>query len=218
MANDVLKLEGINEQGYGFIPKSVMTDKNLSIASKGVYAYFCSFTGKGEECFPSRKKICSDLGISNDSLGKYVKQLVENGYLKVEQVKEKGKFSHNVYTLPYRKLPCPKISVTENSVSEELDTNNNNNKNNNIYNKNNSIYIAPTLHEVEEYCLARNSCIDAKRFYDYYDANGWKDAAGREIKNWKQKVISWEMNNNEKHKGLDKRKVKRDGSEYAEYD
>lgn len=126
----------INKDGYGFVPKLVMQDRSISISAKAVYAYFCSFTGSGDCCFPTRKKICYDLGISNDSLSKYIKQLVDNGYLQVEQIKENGRFSHNVYKLPCTKLPCPKnydteYSVHENSGYENMDTKNNNSKNNN---------------------------------------------------------------------------------------
>ena len=145
MAEDKLKGTKLNKDGYGFIPKSVMQDKNLSIATKAVYAYFCSFTGAGDCCFPTRKKICFDLGISNDSLSKYIKQLIENGYLIVEQVKENGRFSHNIYTLPDTKLPCPKISDTVNSDTDKMDTKNNISKNNNNSKSNSSlkdIYIS----------------------------------------------------------------------------
>lgn len=138
MGEDRLIGAKINKDGYGIIPKSVMQDRNLSISAKAVYAYICSFAGQGDCCFPTRKKICFDLDISNDSLSKYINQLVSEGYLTVEQVKENGRFSHNVYTLPDTKLPCPKISDTENSVTENSDTKNNNTKNNSIL-KNNII-------------------------------------------------------------------------------
>lgn len=122
----------INSKGFGTIPKLLMQDRNLCIGAKGLYSYFCSYTGGGNTCFPSRKKICFDLCISVDTFGKYLKQLSENGYLKCEQIKENGRFSHNVYTLCDTILPCPKISDTEFPVYEKTDTNkNNNNKNNN---------------------------------------------------------------------------------------
>ena len=132
MAEDKIKGLSINKDGYGFIPKAVMQDKNLSIATKAVYSYFCSFTGAGDSCFPTRKKICFDLNISNDSLSKYLQQLVNNGYLQIKQIKENGRFSHNVYTLPDMKLPCPKISDTEETERGKTDTKSNSIKSNNV--------------------------------------------------------------------------------------
>lgn len=144
MEENKLNITGINSNGFGIIAKLVMQDRNLSLGAKGVYAYFCSYAGAGNICFPSRKKMCYDLGISQDTLGKYLKELIKSSYVSCEQIKENGKFSHNVYTIntqiPLPKLPLPKISVSENFGTENLDTNNNNYKNNNYYNNNNITY------------------------------------------------------------------------------
>lgn len=134
--NNKLRVEGINSKGFGTIPKLLMQDRNLHITSKAIYAYLCSYAGGGETCFPTRNKVCFDLNISKDTFGKYLKELIKFGYIRCEQIKENGKFSHNVYTL------CSEITVSENtvygnSVSDSLDTNINNNKNNN--NKNNNV-------------------------------------------------------------------------------
>ena len=52
----------------------------------------------------------------------------------------------------------------------------------------------PTLEEVEEYCKQRNSSVDAKTFYEYFETGGWVDSKGNKVKNWKQKIITWESN------------------------
>ena len=136
---DIIKGTELNSKGYGTIAKLAMQDRNLDITAKAIYAYFNSFTGAGNCCFPTRDKICYDLKISNDTFSKYLKQLVENGYITVEQVKEKGRFSHNIYTINHTISPCPKISDTENIGIDKVDTNNNNiNINNNINNNSNN--------------------------------------------------------------------------------
>jgi len=61
--------------------------------------------------------------------------------------------------------------------------------------KNKNIFKPPTLEEVEEYCLERNNNIDAKAFYDYFNEGNWIDSKGNKVKNWKQKIITWEKNN-----------------------
>ena len=53
-------------------------------------------------------------------------------------------------------------------------------------------FTPPTLEEVQAYCKERNNGVDAKAFYDYYTAGDWKDAKGKPVRNWKQKVITWE--------------------------
>ena len=124
-----------------------MQDQELSISAKAVYSYFCSFTGSGDTCFPTRNKICFDLGIANNSLTKYLKELTTNGYLMVEQVKENGRFSHNVYTLPETKLPQTQITDTQNLVDGNLHTKKNSSKTNNLSKRNSSKSLYDILRE-----------------------------------------------------------------------
>lgn len=119
---DKLITQGINSKGFGTIPKILMQDKRVHVTAKAIYAYFCSYAGGGETAFPSRTKICEDLGIAIDTLGKYLKQLVTYGYLKIEQQKDNGKFSHNVYTL-LSEITVSGNSVHGNSVHGNSDTN-----------------------------------------------------------------------------------------------
>lgn len=143
---DLIKGFSINSAGYGIIPKLVMIDRDLHVTAKAIYAYFCSYTGAGDTCFPSRKKICYDLNIAFETFSKHLKTLITSGYIKVEQIKENGKFSHNLYTLCDSILPCTEKTDTENSVFGKLDTINNIYKNNSN-NKNNSISIKKEIYK-----------------------------------------------------------------------
>lgn len=49
----------------------------------------------------------------------------------------------------------------------------------------------PTLEEVEEYQREKNLPVDSRKFFDYYDAGGWKDGKGQPVRNWKQKMLTW---------------------------
>ena len=53
-------------------------------------------------------------------------------------------------------------------------------------------FIPPTLEEVKAYVKERNSSVDPKRFFEYYETGKWKDAKGQPVRNWKQKLITWE--------------------------
>jgi predicted phage replisome organizer len=57
-------------------------------------------------------------------------------------------------------------------------------------------FIPPTLEQVQEYCDERGNDIDPRQFFEYYQAGGWKDAKGNPVRNWKQKVITWEKHSN----------------------
>ena len=56
-------------------------------------------------------------------------------------------------------------------------------------------FTAPTLQEIQSYCQERRNSVDPKKFFDYYEASGWKDKDGKAVKNWKQRIISWEGRN-----------------------
>lgn len=53
-------------------------------------------------------------------------------------------------------------------------------------------FVPPTLEEVEAYCRERGNNVDPQQFFDYYAVNDWHDKYGLPVKNWKQKVITWE--------------------------
>lgn len=53
-------------------------------------------------------------------------------------------------------------------------------------------FIPPTLDEVKQYCRERNSTVDPVKFFDYYSVGQWKDSKGNPVRNWKQKLLTWE--------------------------
>ena len=131
-------MQGVFEKGYGFVAKKVMRDKTLNILSKAVYAYICSYAGKGKDAFPSQNLICGDLGIGKSTLLKYIKELKDRGYITVIQHKEKGKFAQNLYTVNV--IPCIVSSDTTRTDTNptahgQVNTNNNQKNNNNIKDK-----------------------------------------------------------------------------------
>ena len=53
-------------------------------------------------------------------------------------------------------------------------------------------FMPPTREEVKAYVDERKSPVDPDRFFDFYSEGGWKDSKGKPVRNWKQKLISWE--------------------------
>ena len=56
-------------------------------------------------------------------------------------------------------------------------------------------FTPPTIDEVKAYCRERQNNVDAERFIDYYETNGWVQGKGKPIKDWKAAVRTWEKNN-----------------------
>ena len=52
-------------------------------------------------------------------------------------------------------------------------------------------FIPPSLQEVIEYAKARNSKVDAVKFWNYYESNGWMVGRNK-MKNWHAAFAKWE--------------------------
>lgn len=56
-------------------------------------------------------------------------------------------------------------------------------------------FVPPTYEEVLEYARSRGREDLARKFFDYFDTGEWIDSKGNKVRNWKQKFITWESNN-----------------------
>lgn len=115
---DVLKTEGIMSGGFGIAPQLVMRDSRLSIEAKAIYSYFQSFAGSSNTCFPSREVILRELNISKNRYYKYLNELIEYNYIRVEREKSKnGWKEHNTYVI----VANPDSNLTE-PINKKADT------------------------------------------------------------------------------------------------
>lgn len=99
---DAILFEGTSFQsyGYGIISQLPMKDRNLSIQSKGVYGYLVACAGNDKQTYPSQEKMCYDLNIGKPAtLRKYIKELQENGYVKIVKTKKNNIHYKNVYLI-----------------------------------------------------------------------------------------------------------------------
>ena len=54
-------------------------------------------------------------------------------------------------------------------------------------------FVKPTVEEIFEYCRERGNIVDPERFFDYYEATGWK-IGNTQMNDWKAAVRNWERN------------------------
>ena len=83
-------------------------------------------------------------------------------------------------------------SVTKNNESKSIEIDIEKEKD--IDSKKRKRFIPPTLEEVKSYCSERKNNVDANKFIDYYESNGWMVGRNK-MKDWKAAVRSWERNN-----------------------
>lgn len=129
--------EIVQDIGYGFIPRSIMRNKNLSLQAKAIYSYLASFAGNTGKAFPSVSLMLSELKLSKDTYYKYIDELKESGAIQVKQERSNGVFGRNIYYLNNEvKSPCPNSSDTGTSDTVSSDTKNWDSNSNNLNSNN----------------------------------------------------------------------------------
>ena len=95
---------------YGFIqlPKQVLYARNLSRDAKLLYAVLLGYAWQEGRCFPGYRRLCEDMGASENMVRKYMRELEAVDLLRQ---KRRGLGKTNIYTL--RDLRTAKIEVQE---------------------------------------------------------------------------------------------------------
>jgi hypothetical protein len=68
----------------------------------------------------------------------------------------------------------------------------------------NKKFKKPTIQEIKDYCFERKNNVDANKFFNYYEANGWK-VGKNAMKDWQACVRTWEGNSHNNSQGETKR-------------
>lgn len=197
------------ERDYTVLDNTFLRDDKLSWKAKGVFSYILSLPEDWKIYMGELEKHATD---GKDSLRSAINELVEAGYIVKAELKDKGKFAGYSYTIIEN--PVNRIGKTvavnpksENPKSENpqlLNTNNTKYLNKQSTEELNSekpakktkSFVPPTLEEIQSYVTEKNLSVDPKKFYTYFNEGDWIDSKGNKVKNWKQKILTWEQFNN----------------------
>lgn len=191
-----------------WIPKEIWITDELSLQEKVVLVEIDSLDDEEKGCYASNKYFADFFKLTNGRISQIIKQLQTKGYLDISynyNGKEITERLIKVKRPPYpevfnklnrylenddRGIKKIKQGYLENAKENNITTNNINiNNMKEIYKER---FKKPTLEEVEAYCKERGNKVNPKKFYDFYETGNWKDSKGNQVKNWKQKVITWE--------------------------
>ena len=67
---------------FGIVSREVITDPNLSIGAKSLYSVLSCYANKQRTCFPSISTLADDLGSSQSSIDRWIKELKLHKYIK----------------------------------------------------------------------------------------------------------------------------------------
>lgn len=207
----ILKNENyINIQGW------MVNELKLKGNELLVYALIYGVTQDGEsEFYGSRSYISEWCGASLPTIDKALNSLVEK-----ELITKRTENINNVIFNRYKanilgsKETLGVVKKLYRGSKETL-------HNNNIYNKENILskdniqkkdkktknFIPPSFAEVQNYVDEKGYGIDVDYFYRYYSAGNWTDAEGKPVKNWKQRIVTWEKRRKEKQQNRGREEI-----------
>ncbi len=70
-------------------------------------------------------------------------------------------------------------------------------------------FTKPTVEEIQAYCKERGNDVEPQRFFDFYEAKGWKVGTSP-MKDWKAAIRTWEGRDRQSGRPPGKRSVKHD--------
>lgn len=183
---------------YAIIPANVRYDEELSPNAKLLYGEITALCNDKGYCWASNDYFSQLYSKSKYTISRWISSLTQKGYIECQIDKNNG----NLRLLSISAIPIDEnrnTPIDENRNQNNTYMNNTLNNNSHIYcsnsrdkNKNKKKFIPPTIEEVEEYAKSRNSNVNVQKFFDYYSVAKWHDRDGKPIKNWKQKLITWE--------------------------
>jgi hypothetical protein len=201
-----------NKSYYAVIPATVRYDERLKLLSRMLYGEITALCNERGYCWASNAYFAELYGMSIKSISRSVNELKECGYINVElQFKETKEVDKRIIRISN---PMDKIVATygqncpggmDKNVQDNITLNNTINIEEleklleKKKTKKKKEFTPPTLEEVKAYCEERKNNVDYKYFYDYYSSGNWKDKKGDPVKNWKQRIITWERNNQNKN-------------------
>jgi hypothetical protein len=207
------------------------------MTEKIVYAEIDSFCSNSQECYASNKHFAQLVGVSENRISHVIADLEKKGYIKRHIT-----YKPNSKEIEKRLLQttigycCSQQAgvVAENNkgvVTNNKDINTSvtdSTINTSIYSvsadtppkKSKKKFVPPSYEEVKAYIDEKRLNVDAKKFFDYYEAGDWHDGNGKAVKSWKQKCLTWDKHDTGSHsyKEQPKAESNNSGIDWSVYD
>ena len=210
---------------YAVIPANVRYDERLPMGARFLYGEITALCNERGYCWAGNKYFADLYKVTDRTIRTWISSLITNGYIESDLVyRENSKEVEARYlkvteSTPGRNFPDPTEENFRTPGKNLPDPPEKNFLDNNTINNTleyttiskdivvgqqqpqeaakTKKFIKPTLEEIEKYCSERNSEVNATRFFNYYEAIGWK-VGKNSMKDWKAAVRTWEQNYNDK--------------------
>jgi hypothetical protein len=192
---------------YTIMSNYHLKEKEMSLKAKGLLSLMLSLPDNWDYSLNGLVAICKE---NESAIKTTLQELKDFGYLEInkkypnstdtgrieyeymiyEMPKQEGE-KQGVENQPLEILPLEiqplenhtqlntNILNTKESITKELNT------------KERVCFKKPSLSEIEDYINEKSLNVNAKSFYDYFEAGNWIDSKGNKVKSWKQKLLTW---------------------------
>ena len=202
----------VKMENYFVIQGFMVEELKLKGNELMIYAIIYGFSqAKGNHFTGSLQYLADWTRSTKQGVIKNLKSLLEKGYIKKEEYTKNGVKFVEYYATKFNwvlnKVEQGYSTEFNMGIQQSLPNNLIDNIEDNIERKNSkerikkeNTFVPPTLEEVTEYVRERNSTVDPEKFYDYFSVGNWTDSKGQPVKNWKQKLLTWEGRGNNGNK------------------
>lgn len=86
-------------KGFTQVPNFILQNSKISIGAKITYAMMLKYAWDDDHCYPGQEKLAADIGTTDRSVRRYLKELEEAGFVDIRQ---RGLGKVNIYNLNLR--------------------------------------------------------------------------------------------------------------------
>lgn len=194
-----------------WFPKEIWFDTRINALDKMILLEIDSLDKDEKGCYASNEYLGNFCQCSPSKVSYSVNKLIQLGYLELISFNGRERCLRSLISLPSKIWEADYQNLLQRYIKR-----NNNISNDILFKEKKSLedeieglkkeletlkkkkkretkpFTKPTVEEIAEYCLERQNNINPKNFFTYYDVADWKDTNGKPVKNWKQRIISWE--------------------------
>ena len=201
-----------------WIPKKLYLNKNFSWIEKLIILEVYSFSTNDLDCFVSNEHLADFTQASLSSIEKAISRLVKHNVIERTRRKIEGKNQRFLRVVNSNICENEPVNSATNQPYILRPTNINIQKQTNKTKREKTPLNITVV--IEAFNDGGSNELEAQKFFDYYESNGWKQGKGKPIINWKAAARNWirraqEFNKNNNANGFDRTKINTDRlSEY----
>lgn len=84
------------QRGWTGVPNFILESDQISVGAKLTYAMLLKYAREMDECFPGQNRLADNIGVSERSVRKWLKELEQ---AKLIEVRQRGQGKPNLYTV-----------------------------------------------------------------------------------------------------------------------